>query len=190
MSASQSNLSDPKFGYDLVVAVTQKSINATMKQFLAGITSPEVVCCYAYDTNNDLVPIDYATLKSNAKGSNPFTVPADANPATNQDLINLTNANFAGGVKAQIGLPDVPPANIPAIATLGAGTSAPVLFNLLCSEFQITGFDYGPRNKVSWINQSQPDGQMWYFSSNLSLNSTTANSQSVSHPLCSNAFSN
>jgi hypothetical protein len=119
MSASQSNLSDPKFGYDLVIAVTQESINATMKEFLLGVTEPEVTCCYVYDANNDLVPIDYDTLKANAKGSDPFMVPDGADASTNQDLINLTNANFAGAVKAQIGLPDMMPSAIPAIVTLG-----------------------------------------------------------------------
>ena len=87
MSASQSDLSDPRFGYDLAVAVTQASVDVTLKQFLAGVTAPEVIACYVYDANNDLVPIDYETLKANAKGSDPFAVPADADPKTNPDLI-------------------------------------------------------------------------------------------------------
>lgn len=178
MSASQSDLSDPKFGYDLVVAVTQASIGVTLKEFLAGLTAPEVIACYVYDANNNLVPIDYATLKANAKGSDPFSVPADADPKTNQDLLNLQAANFAGAFKAQIGLPDMPLANIPAIATLGNGTNAPVLFNLLCAEFQITGFEYGPRGSVTWINAQQPTGaqaEPWYFSANVSLNAQPIN---------------
>lgn len=174
MSASQSNLSDPHYGYDLVVAVTQASINATLKQLLAGLAAPEVTICYVYDESNKLVPIDYKTLLSNAHGSDPFKVPNGANPATDQDLINLTSANFAGGVRAMLGLPDVPLANLPAIATLGSGTSAPVLFNLLCAEFQITGFQYGPRGSATWISASQPSaGTPWYFSANVFLNSTT-----------------
>ena len=172
MSASQSNLSDPKYGYDLVIAVTQASINATMEQFLAGLAASEVISCYVYDAANALVPIDYATLKANAKGSDPFAVPPNADPKSAPDLINLQNANFAGAFKARLGLPDVPLANLPALCTLGNGTNAPVLFNLLCSEFQITGFEYGPRASVSWINASQPTGaeaQPWYFSANVAL---------------------
>ncbi|MBO3751740.1 hypothetical protein J5X84_37190 [Streptosporangiaceae bacterium NEAU-GS5] len=68
MGASQSDLSD--YGADLVVAVTQASINATLKQLLAGLTAPEVTVCYVYQGNN-LVPIDYQTLVSNANGSPP-----------------------------------------------------------------------------------------------------------------------
>jgi hypothetical protein len=176
-------LSDPHYGYDLVVAVTQASINATLKQLLAGLTAPEVTVCYVYDENNNLVPIDYQTLLTNAQGSDPFKVSNGANPTNDKDLVNLTNANFAGALRAMLGLPDVPLANLPAVATLGAGTSAPVLFNLLCAEFQITGFQYGPRGSTSWINASQPSGGTpWYFSANLYLNSTTIDPNSPVPP--------
>ncbi|MGC2087570.1 MAG: hypothetical protein WA702_29880 [Bradyrhizobium sp.] len=172
MSVSQSNLSDPHYGYDLVVAVTQASVNATLKQYLAGLSAPEVFICYVYDTNNNLVPIDYKTLVANAGGTDPFSIPNNAKPATDPGLQKLTAANFAGAVKAQIGLPDLPLESLPAIATFGAGSSAPVLFKLLCSEFQITGFQYGPRGSATWINQSQPTGSgtPWYFSANVFLN--------------------
>jgi hypothetical protein len=46
MSIAQTNLTS--FGYDLVVAVTQKSINATMKVFLDSLTVPEVIACFIY----------------------------------------------------------------------------------------------------------------------------------------------
>jgi hypothetical protein len=179
MSASQSNLSDPHYGFDLVVAVTQASVDVTLKELLLGLSAPEVTVCYVYDENNSLVPIDYHTLLVNAQGSDPFKVANGANPATDKDLVNLTNANFAGGVRAMIGLPDVPLANLPPIATLGTGTSAPVLFNLLCAEFQVTGFQYGPRGSATWVNASQPSGGTpWYFSSNVYLNSTTVDPNS------------
>ncbi len=178
MSANQSNLSDPKFGYDLVVAVTQASLNATMKEFLAELTAPEVVSCYVYDANNNLVPISYDDLKAQAKGSDPFQIPNGADPSTNKDLLNLAAANYAGGFKARLGLPDVPLANIPAIVTLSSGTNAPVLFNLLCAEFQISGFEYGPRGRTTWIDQKQPgggSGDPWYFSAHVALNTTPIN---------------
>lgn len=183
MSVSASDLSDPHYGFDLVVAVTQASINTTLKQLMAGLNAPEVTLCYVYDDHNNLVPIAFQTLVSDAKGSDPFAVPDGANPATNQDLINLAAANFAGAVRARLGLPNVPLANIPPIATLGAGSSAPVLFNLLCAEFQITGFQYG-RGSATWINKSQPSGagSPWYFSANVQLNSTTINPDSPVPP--------
>lgn len=183
MSVSQSNLSDPKYGYDLVVAITQASVNATMLQYLAGVTAPEVISCWVYDSNNNLVSIDYATLKANANGSDPFSVTDGSDPYTNQDLINLTAANFAGAVKATIGIPAVAPSSLPPIVTLGGGTSAPVLFNLLCSEFVITGFSYGSRGKALWINLAQPTSEpLWYFSANVYLNNTTLDPNSPVPP--------
>lgn len=169
MSATDSNLSDPRYGYDLVVAVTQAAVNATMKEFLAQADTPEVVICYVYDADNDLVPIGYEELKKNAKGSDPFAVPDGAKPRVDQDLINLEEMNFAGGFKAAIGLPDIPLSLLPAIVTLKK-FGQPVLFNLFCREFQIVGFEYGPRGSSTWIDQSQPSGgEPWYFSANVNL---------------------
>ncbi len=172
MTASQSNLSDVRYGYDLVVAVTQKSINLTLKQYLSNITSPEVILCFVYDSANNIVPIDYNTLVANAKGSDPFAVQSGADPQTDKNLINLAAASFAGAVKARIGLPNAPLNSIPPIVVLGHGAAAPALFNLLCSEFQITGFQYGARGMATWINASQPTtaGHLWYFSANVELN--------------------
>lgn len=186
MAASQSNLSDPKYaGYDMVVAVTQKSLNATLKQYLAGLTSPEVIFGYVFDDHNNLELHDYATLKANAKGSDPFAVANGADPATNQDLINLANSKFAGAVKATIGLPDAPLASIPPIVKLGLGAWAPAQFNLLCSEFVIVGFEYGAGGKASWINMSQPaaSGQLWYFSAQVDLNKANVDRNSPVPPV-------
>jgi hypothetical protein len=171
MSANDSNLSDPRYGYDLVVAVTQASVNATMKEFLSKGETPEVAVCYVYADDNHLVAIDYEQLKANAKGSDPFKVTQGAKPKVDQDLINLEAANFAGGFKAAIGLPDLPLSSLPPIVTLKK-FGAPVLFNLLCREFHIVGFEYGPRGSATWIDQSQPSGsgEPWYFSSNVDLN--------------------
>ena len=180
MSTSQSNLSNPKFGYDLVVATTQASINATMKEFLDSVTAPVVIVCYVYGNDDALVQIPYATLKANAKGSDPFGVPNGADPNSNQDLINLNAASFAGAFKAQIGLPDMDPAAIPPIVILGGGTDAPVVFNLLCSQFQIVGFNYGPH--TTWINQAQPSNAAWYFTSNVKLNGNTVDPNSPVPP--------
>jgi hypothetical protein len=170
MSANQSNLSDLEYGYDLVVATTQKSINVGLKEYLDGIGGPPVVACYVYDADNNLVPIAYEQLMVNAKGSDPFTVANGSNPSTDQDLLNLAAANFAGGFRAKVGLPDMPPLSLPPVAILGNGTKAPVTFNLLSSEFVIAGFSYGPRGSSKWINVAQPPHAPWYFVSQVQLN--------------------
>ncbi len=170
MSVDQSNLSSIKYGYDFVVATTQSSINSTMKEFLSGGTEPEVTICYVADNQGNPTPIDYETLKSNAKGSDPFSVPGNANTQTNQDLNNLFAARFMVGFKARIGLPPgYQPVNIPDVVTLGSDTSA-VSYNLMCSEFIVVeytpGGGYSP---ASWMNQSQPPGKAWLFTSKVDL---------------------
>jgi hypothetical protein len=171
MTIAQTNLS--AFGYDLVVAVTQKSINATMKGFLDSLTAPEVIACFIYDNNGNMVPIGYEDLKRNAKGSDPFSVADGADSKTNQDLINLAAVLFAGAFKAQIGLPDMHDLKkIPPVVTLQGGTDAPVIFNLLCSEFNIVGFQYtGPI--THWLNKAQATDDPWYFNATVNIAKAT-----------------
>src|SRR4051794_37642536 len=176
MSLKQSVLSDPRFGYDLVVAVTQASVNATLEQLLAGLEAPEVTLCFVFEDDGEggdkIVLADYEKVVVEAQGSDPFLVPAGADPATDAGLINLANANFAGAVRARLGLPDLPPTSIPPILTLLDGTNAPARFNLLCADFQVVGLHYGARGRASWINASQPGGtgSPWYFSATVNLN--------------------
>ncbi|MEO6997455.1 MAG: hypothetical protein ABI112_05175 [Terracoccus sp.] len=182
MSARQSNLSASEFGYDLVVATTQKSINVALKQYLDAIVAEPVVVCYVFDEANNLTPIAYEKLKVNAKGSDPFDIADAGDPKTNQDLLNLAAANFAGGFRAKIGLPDMPPAELPAVVTLGSGVDAPVTFNLLSSDFRLSGFSYGPRGSVRWINRAQPPSAPWYFTSQVQLGNDTIDPHSPVPP--------
>jgi hypothetical protein len=171
MSASQSNLSASKYGYDFVVATTQTSINSTMKEYLSAGTQPEVIVCYVANDQGVPTPIDYQTLKTNAKGSDPFAVPANADPTTNQDILNLYAARFMVGFKAQIGLPPpgYAPANIPDIVSLGSDTSA-VSYNLTCSEFMVVQYSPGSGyNPPTWLSITQSPGSAWLFNSKVDL---------------------
>ena len=67
------------------------------------IPEPEVVIYYVADSSGNATPIDYATLKQKANGTDPFNV-QQTNPNA-QDLQNLFSARFMAGFKAQIGLP-------------------------------------------------------------------------------------
>lgn len=184
MSASQSQLSAARYGYDFVVATTQASINATMKQFLSALTEPVVTLCYCADNAGNPVPLPYDELVKKANGSDPFAVPANADPTSNSDLKNLVGARFMMGFRAQIGLPPgLAPTAIPDIVKLGADTSA-VTFNLLCSQFTVVelepGSGYAP---PSWLNVSQDSGSPWIFQSKVDLRlSTTDQSAYASLP--------
>jgi hypothetical protein len=170
MSASQSYLSSSRYGYDFVVATTQSSINATMKEFLSKGTEPEILVCYVADSNGNPTPIDHATLVKNARGSDPFKVSANADPATNEDLKNLYAARYIAGFKAKIGIPPgYAPSQTPDFVNLGADTSA-VTYNLMCSEFLVT--QYTPASgytPAQWLSISQPNGKAWMFTSKVDL---------------------
>jgi hypothetical protein len=170
MTATQSFLSNSKYGYDFVVATTQGSLNSTMKEYLSTADEPEVVICYIADATGAPTQIDYEQLKRNAQGSDPFAVPNNADPATNQDLKNLFAARFMVGFKASIGLPPgYAPTAIPDIITLSADASS-VSYNLMCSEFIVVQYTpasgYSP---ASWMNVSQQPGKAWLFNSKVDL---------------------
>lgn len=181
MSASQSHLSAPQYGYDIVVATIQGSVNATLDQFIHSAAQPLVVMCYVNDGSGNPVPIDYQTLVTNAKGSDPFNVPANADPATDADLQNLAAAGFLAGFKAQIGLPPgVPLTQITDIMVLGANTNI-VTYNLLCSTFAVV--QYTPASgttSAAWLSQSQPSGAPWIFTSQVNLEFSTADQANYS----------
>ena|SRR5437870_10155293 len=158
MGQMQSDLSSPKYGYDFVVATTQESINATMKEYLSGVAEPEVIMCYVMDTTGNPQVIDYKALVRLANNTDPFSVPNRANPATDEGVQNLAGAYFMYGIKAKIGLPPgIPPQRLPDIVNLGADTSS-IIYNLMCLEFTVVEATYGRRGIVSWLNQIAASG--------------------------------
>ena len=170
MSAQKSDLSNGIYGYDFVVATTQASINATMKAFLASASEPEAKICYVADAKGNPTAIDYADLVAKAHGSDPFSVPDGADPATDKDLQNLLSARFMVGFMARIGLPPgYAPTDIPDIVTLGANTAS-VTFRLMCSEFVVVQLTPASGYaSASWMNVSQPPGDAWLFTSKVDL---------------------
>jgi hypothetical protein len=169
MSASQSQLSAARYGFDFVVATTQASINATMKEFLSGLSEPVVTVCYVADDSGNPTAIAYADLVKNANGSDPFTIPANADPTSDQDLKNLMAARFMMAFRAQLGLPPgLAPASVPDVVTLGGDTSS-VGFDLLCSEFTVCELEPGGYSGATWFTTSQPSGAPWIFSSKVDL---------------------
>lgn len=172
MSASKSNLSSESYGYDFVVATTQESINATMLEYLSGISSPTIEQYYLLGDKGENEPISKEDLLKITNGIDPFDIPADT-LLTDKRLVGLFNANFAGGFKAKIGLPlgyfphvkDGP--TLPPIVDLSEGI-ATVGFTLMCSEFQIISMS-GRRTLTSWINKSQQPGKAWLVSTKSDL---------------------
>ncbi|KAG9197538.1 hypothetical protein G6514_001494 [Epicoccum nigrum] len=163
-----SNLSDPRYGYDYVVATTQRSINATLKEFLSGITEPEVTVCYVADGLGRPSPVDYNELRGLAT-VDPFSIPNGSDPATNPDLQKLLGVRFMMAFRARIGIPKgTDPEAIPDIVILG-GDIRRVTFNLICEEFDAVELSPGGYAAPHWFHQSQEPGKPVIFESEVNL---------------------
>lgn len=165
MSASQSNLSSPDYGYDYVLAVTQDSINATAIAFLAK-NQPIVNVCYVYDDQGAPKRIDYAEFKKSAGGVDPFNIPA-ADPERTAAIKQLDGAGFYFGFQAALGLPagfDV--GSLPPIVTLGKTANDPVEYRLLCRSIVLVELRQIPHKPPVYVSQAQPKGpggEPWIF---------------------------
>lgn len=172
MNRKASFLTSPKYGYDFVVAVTQAGINATLKQYLSGLSQRDVVMCYVANGDGTPKPIQYAELLKRTKNVDPFALPDGTSPS-DKSLKALADADFLYAFKASIGIPPgLAPDKVPDIVELGDNT-ARVTYNLMCSTFQVVEVKYGPKGCQSWLNQSQPAGAPWLFTSQVDLRLTT-----------------
>lgn len=171
MSASQSNLSSPQYGYDFVVAATQASLNAGLLEYLASSNQPTTYLCFLADENgNPTIEISLEDLLAKTGGVNPFEIPAGT-PWSDPRIETLTRAMFVVGLQVRMGLPaGVEPADLPAVVDLSLGASS-VRFNTLCSEFVIiqntppSGFG----GSGNWFVWSQPQEQPVYFQTQCNL---------------------
>lgn len=177
MSATESNLSASKYGYDMVVATTQDSINATMKEFLYGFEGQEFAACYTYDTvSKKTVLADYEKIKAQIN-FDPFEIPDRDNSNFHvQDLYKLSKFKF--GFKATMGIKELPPSQIPDIVILDQGYPN-VSYQLFCSKFTILVLDeeYGD---VTWRNLSQDPKQPWIFRFTVNLDLRTGDDTTFS----------
>jgi len=163
MSASQSFLSSPDYGYDYVVAVTQDSINATALSFLS-TNQPVVNVCYIYDDNGDPEQIEYGAFKKKANGADPFNI-AESGPDREALLKNLDAGGFMFGFRAAMGLPEGFEV-FPDIVTLGPAAEDPIIYRLLCKNFLLVELNQIPHKKPVFHTFAQPkgpDGEPWIF---------------------------
>ncbi|MBD2329771.1 hypothetical protein [Alkalinema sp. FACHB-956] len=171
MASNKSYLSSPKYGYDFVVATTQASINAGLKEYLDTIDQPTTYLCFLVDDDgNPSEYIDLETLKQRTGGIDPFTIP-NKTKYNDPRITTLTQNRFAVGLKLKLGLPSsVPLENLPPIVDLGNAANN-VTFNLFASEFEIIQNNppSGWGGKGSWQVVSQPTDQPWYFSTKVNL---------------------
>jgi hypothetical protein len=172
MSANQSNLSNARYGYDFVVATTQKSVNATMKEYLYNTVFPVVKMYWNQDDNGNPVPVSYDDLMVQTKNTDPLTVASwKTGDPMSQDITNINNSNFFFAFEAAIGIPSgIGPQSIPDIVTLQLASQS-VIFNLICAQFTVVSCNFGKHGLMSFLNVTQPDDKPWLFTSTVALKS-------------------
>ncbi len=177
MSANESDLSNAAYGYDFVVATTQASINATLKQYLYNTTFPMVQMYWNQDANGNPVPVSRADLLTQTKGTDPLTVPSWNNgEPKSPDIENISSSNFYFAFEASIGIPSgLQPQNIPDIITLQPASQS-VIFSLICEQFTVVTCNFGRQGLESFMSSSQPADAPWLFTSVVAMKQILNNS--------------
>ena len=189
MTASQSNLSASKYGYDMVVATTQGAINATLKQFLDQVDGQEITSCYVWQDDSSLpeggkdVPGDYDALVK-AAGTDLFDIPNSSDQSADEKAAaeKAYDANLSFAFRAKIGLPDFDLDMIPDIVVFDQG-SAKVTYNLCFYEFEIINIETHRRG-WSWSHMLQSDqDKPWIFQFTVNIDMSSNDSESAFNAL-------
>lgn len=174
-NSQKSNLAD--YGYDMVVATTQKSINATMKEYLYNLESEEFIVCYVSVYNEDtenvsIVEKNYNDLINEVGGIDLFSIPADSKMRTSeqkQAINSAYNNGFTFAFKAKVGISnEISPLKIPNIIEFiesDKTSIANVKYKAFYSEFDIIKVEQVPGvpQKSIFKHFSQDNENPWTF---------------------------
>jgi len=181
MSLNESNLTD--YGYDFVVATTESSINATLKEYFANVPQSSTYICVVRTQNGlKLVTLEDIIKQS---GINPFDLPDNIN-IDDPRAQKLTKIHFDCGIELALGLPNIKPSLIPDVVSFIGGTEN-IKFNFLCSKFKIikyfpaAGEWETPAYIKVWQQTDKPeDGDpegAWVISADVSLDQQDLDSE-------------
>ena len=184
MSTYESHLNESKYGYDMVVAVTQRAVDATIKQFLQNFEGKEFIACYQLnpDPNDNkklYLPMDLDKVVAIAE-MDPFSIPdtRDQDPAQRAAVTRLYDALFAFAFKAKMGIPEgFPISKIPSTIILNK-VGAEVTYNLYFQNMTILNIQEQRPYKWQNLSQSYDDESSvpWVFQFRVSLDFSTNNS--------------
>ncbi|MDI1257395.1 MAG: hypothetical protein PSV16_14975 [Flavobacterium sp.] len=178
MSANQSDLSASKYGYDFVVATTQRSINNSIRDYLWNTSFNLMKVYWNQDpVTNAPVRVSYEDLMVQTNGTDPLDVPSYSEGPPSQDIINIENSMFYFAFEAMVGIPDgMDESDVPDLITFNNDQS--VLFKQICSTLKIASCEFS-RSGMTFSNISQPDDDPWLFVSTVPLSNQSANSDEV-----------
>lgn len=179
MDATASDLSSPRYGYDLVCATTQDAINATMKQFLAGFSGTNFSALYTFDPKTkEPVETPLADIEGMI-GGDPFSIPDGADGSNPMVQKLYSDAKFMFGFRAKMGLPSgVAPTAMPDIVVLDKGNQA-VSYQLYCAEFEVIQLEQ-QFGSVTFNKLVQPANAPWIFLFQVNLDMRTGDQNAFS----------
>ncbi len=182
MAPTCSNLTNEKYGYDVVVSSTQESINAGLIQYLQNSTGKQPVTYLCFLANDNGEPTTEKSLEEIIQlsgGADPFKIPNDT-AWTDDRIQKLFKIKFVCAIRLQAGIPPGsikiipgkgPQLQLPQPIVILENSSDNVMFNMYCSD--ITVVKHTPRggwsDKGSWKWYSQQSGHPWYIQTRTSL---------------------
>lgn len=168
-------------GCSMVVAVTQDSVNSTLKEYLDHFDGDFInrAYCVDVDENNRVIykPVDYEEVKR-AVGMDLYGIPQEKDKRTKEQEEAIHKAydeqGFTLGFRFRIGLPEAQ--NVTALRDIvtfleSDNTSiANVLYTMYLKEFEIIKIAVVPQKGYIFTTLTQNPDNPWYFTSRVKLN--------------------
>lgn len=167
-------------GCSMVVAVTQDSINATLKEYLDNFKAEFTVQAYCVTVNEEEVVVyeemDYKEVVS-VVGMDLFNIPREKEKRTKEQNEAIRKAyeevGFTLGFRFKIGLPQAEDVSklrdIVKLLESDNTSIANVLYTMYLREFEIIKIASIPRKGYVFTSLKQEPNHPWYFTSRVKL---------------------
>jgi hypothetical protein len=159
-----SKLSDPGFGYDMVVATTQESINSGLREWLFGAKTTVRNVCYVAvnpEIGNARTFMNLDSLMTLTNNVNPFEIPAGT-PWDDPRVVALSKVNFVGGYQFRMGVP--PGVNVKSLTMVELESDkTDIIFSMYCKELCVVQntLQIPAGQQPGWDVWTQPVGTAW-----------------------------
>src|ERR1700744_2629630 len=171
MSIQNSYLVQPKYGYDMVVAVTQKALNNTIKDYYATVAASKTpftpqTCYFVKDATGNPLAIDKASLLALTDNIDPLTVTS----GQTDDINTLVKSTFYFAFQFTPG--DPTGTNKFTYLTLNPVANS-VIYYLLCTTIKIAFWN---PDAQTWINVTQTRANEFNINADIDLQNVLDNS--------------
>lgn len=158
----KSYLSSTKYGYDMVVGITEEAINNQLADYLGWYDGPGMIQWFQQKEENS----PYEIMKPmDLGGVDIFDIPTGGDIP---EALTDESCHFVAAIRAKFGWPADSSTDSPDIINLDRGIKS-VSFKMFFSEFQIVKLSWGRRGPI-WTNVSQTEEKPLVFEYVVDLN--------------------